>query len=86
MARPVVATRRKKDTDTLPADRIDEIKVSARQGTNWAMEVGYGPACRCGIYKNGITTDDGICYQHPERGVAPTRAQAHARRREDATG
>ncbi|HVX91135.1 MAG TPA: hypothetical protein VHC20_05955 [Candidatus Paceibacterota bacterium] len=54
----------------IPPERLEEIRADARAGTNWAAEMGYGPACRCGLKRNGLSADDGTCPRHPEK-VAP---------------
>lgn len=48
-----------------------QIAADARSGTNWALEVGYGPACVCGAFKedstvthNGYTVLKTICHRH----------------------
>lgn len=49
----------------IPPERLEEIRESARSGVNWAAELGYGPACRCGLKTNRMSEDDGTCYRHP---------------------
>lgn len=55
----------KKVVEISPA-RLEEIKRDARSGINWAAELGYGPACRCGLKQNRMSEDDGTCPRHPD--------------------
>lgn len=47
--------KKKADKPPIDPDRAEEIRVSARSGENWASQVGYGPACTCGAFKEGST-------------------------------
>lgn len=48
-----------------------QIAADAHSGTNWASQVGYGPACICGAFYEGSTItswgqqiEKGKCYRH----------------------
>lgn len=45
----------------IPTDRADEIKASARSGSNWAEVASTGPACECGLRSSST------CHRHPEK-------------------
>lgn len=47
-------------------ERVAEIIADGRSGRNWASELNMGPACVCGLRKNG-TKDAATCYRpgHP---------------------
>lgn len=53
---------------TITAKRKAEIKaeVEASRGKNWASEVGYGPACVCGMRPQlvGAELVKRKCYRH----------------------
>lgn len=46
---------------SIPTERVDEIKASARSGTNWAEVASTGPACECGLRTSTV------CHRHPEK-------------------
>lgn len=56
-----MATRKKADKPPIEPERAEEIRRDARSGRNWAQEVGYGPACLCGM------KPERQCYRHTDR-------------------
>lgn len=66
-----MATKSTKSKPAVSPERMEEIRASARSGTNWAAEVGYGPACTCGMKPDaghasvlGVKVERGVCYRH----------------------
>lgn len=57
-----MATRKAANKPQLSEARVEEIRASARSGTNWALEVDYRPACTC-----GLRAARGECYRHGTR-------------------
>lgn len=43
-----MAAKKKTEKPAISPERVEEIRASARSGTNWASVVNYGPACECG--------------------------------------
>lgn len=53
-----MAVKKAASKPAISPERLEEIRASARSGTNWASEVNYGPACLCGHPKAKR------CYRH----------------------
>lgn len=66
-----MAKGKRPTTADIPPERLAEIIRDARSGINWAAELGYGPACRCGLKQNRMSEDDGTCPRHPNSVVSP---------------